>query len=257
MADYYPSPDFTAADVVATGDLTVGGNAAVTGNTVLTGTLDVTGATDFAGAVDVDGAFSVADTKLTVAAATGNTVVAGTLNVTGVVTAGSGAGSASAPNVALGGDANTGLYLVAADWAGLAAGGVLHMSWTGSDSKSFVQLTAGAAFCLNAIISPSLTGSVNDWAPTGINTCNVIRVASDGAYNITGMGGGGPGTVIVLVNISASSLTLKHLSGSSAVGNKFSCPAAADYVLRTLASITVWYDATSQVWRIIGDIGTV
>jgi hypothetical protein len=267
MANYYPSPDFSAATISTTGAAHVGGNfdvattkftvAAASGNTAVAGTLGVTGTSTLA-AVNISGDVAVATNKFTVAAASGNTVVAGTLGVTGVATFTAApvtpAGSINAASIAIGGDVNTGPVLVGADYLAWTVGGTYHMQMTGSEVKPLVRFTAGAQMCLNSIISPSLTGSVNDYAPTNIATCNVMRISSDGAYNITGLGGGATGNQILMFNISAFSLTLKHASASSSSGAKFACPGNADYVVTAGSCAVLWYDATSLVWRVIGGV---
>ena len=110
-------------------------------------------------------------------------------------------------------------------------------------------VTAGDALYVTGVISPSLTGSVNNWAPSGFANASVIRIGSDGVYNITGLAGGTAGRQMILLNVSASAITLSNDDGSSTAANKFL--ANASVVLSPEEAITIWYDGTSSRWRML------
>src|SRR5260221_62589 len=96
MANYYPSPDFSAATISTTGTGHIGGNfdvatskftvAAAPGNPVVAGPWAVPGAVTAPSTADIAGNFSVATPLFPVAAARGNPAIAGTLAVTGTTT---------------------------------------------------------------------------------------------------------------------------------------------------------------------------
>lgn len=103
------------------------------------------------------------------------------------------------------------------------------------------------------IISPSqLTGNVNDWNPTGLSNASVVRVQSNGAYNITGLQAGEDGQIIRLLNISGFALTLVHESASSSAANRFACPSGANVTLNLAGGIEMIYDNTAPTrWRVL------
>ena len=102
----------------------------------------------------------------------------------------------------------------------------------------------------NGIISPSLTASVNDYNPTGLSTCNVIRIASNGGYNITGIVAQESGREIYLINTSASNIVLVSESASSTAANRF---ASANTTLGTLECAIIWYDTTTARWWVVAN----
>jgi len=94
----------------------------------------------------------------------------------------------------------------------------------------------------------TLTGSVNDYVlPT---LPDIVRIASNGAYNITGLNYNIAQIQKTLVNVSAFTLTLKHESASSSVGYRFKLKGAADFLLLADAAVTIWYDNTDSRWRL-------
>jgi hypothetical protein len=104
------------------------------------------------------------------------------------------------------------------------------------------------SFAMNGIISPAtITASQNDYAPTGIGTCNVMRLQSDAAWNITGIADTTSGRAILLFNIGANNITLKDNVTSTAT---YRFALNGDYVMGPDESAPIWYDPTTQRWRI-------
>jgi hypothetical protein len=95
----------------------------------------------------------------------------------------------------------------------------------------------------------ALSGSVNDYDPTGQATASTYRI-DGGAANrdITGLAGGADGRELTLFNIGATNnLVLKNESGSSTAANRFAV--GADITLAPGQSAHLWYDSTSSRWR--------
>lgn len=103
----------------------------------------------------------------------------------------------------------------------------------------------------NGIITPTqLTASTNNYAPTDGIKAHKMRISSNAAINITGLTGGADGREVILSNIGAFSITLTH-DATSTAANRFYCPNNASYILRKNGSALIWYDATSQRWRVV------
>lgn len=109
---------------------------------------------------------------------------------------------------------------------------------------------------LDHVTPAQITGNVDDYG-IGDDYMSIARVSSDAARDMTGLAGGttpeaSQGRVIVLVNVGAFAITLKHENASSAVANRFKFTGAADHVLAADASAILWYDGSSARWRLLG-----
>lgn len=148
------------------------------------------------------------------------------------------------------------LALGSAGQALLSNGTSAAPSWGSAGSNSASDLTQGtlayARMADPTVTSPSqITASQNDYASfaRGIN-----RFSTNGAYNLTGMTAGNDGEVRVLTNVgttAANTLTIKDQSASSTAANRFAVPWAGDCVIAAGASVVVFYDNTTQRWRIV------
>ena len=97
--------------------------------------------------------------------------------------------------------------------------------------------------------SASIGANQNDFAvPAGVT---YVRLTSSGAYDITGFASGLAGRELMVINIGANALTLKHQNAGSAAANRFEGIGAADVVLAANAGCRMVYDLTSAYWRII------
>lgn len=102
------------------------------------------------------------------------------------------------------------------------------------------------------VITPTaLAANTDDWNPTGLSTADIIRMSSSAAYNITGIVAPSDDRIIILDNVGAFSITLKHDTTSTAA-NRFFCPNDADLVLAKDTNVWLQYDLASLRWRIIG-----
>ena len=124
------------------------------------------------------------------------------------------------------------------------------------DNLNTGNLSASGALTISGIISPAqLTADTHDWNPTGLASASAIRVSTDAARTITGIAGGSAGRVLVLDNIGASDITLKHQI-TSVTANRFICPGNSDFTLRVSTSVTLRYDGTSSRWRIMAQVAS-
>lgn len=99
----------------------------------------------------------------------------------------------------------------------------------------------------------ALSGNVNDYAPTGIATAQILRLASDAERTITGLAAQTAGTVLQLRNINASdSILLAAESASSTAANRF----AAAATIAAGQAVTITYDGTASRWFISGGGGS-
>lgn len=154
------------------------------------------------------------------------------------------------PTIALG-DGDTGFYEAADDYLVAAVAGVAYVQYTASEVKPLVSFKPGASFGLLNPVTGALTGNTDNWSPTGIASVSVLRITSDGAYQLTGLGGNNTGKLLLVANTSAFTITLMH-DVTSTAANRFYCPGSVDFSLLANASVWLYYDATSARWRVLG-----
>lgn len=97
--------------------------------------------------------------------------------------------------------------------------------------------------------APALTANTDNLTVNA--TARVLRITSNGAYNLTGLTGGAAGRRLTLLNASAFTITLTH-DATSTAANRFYCPNNTNVAVRQNGSAEVIYDATSSRWRVIG-----
>lgn len=110
-------------------------------------------------------------------------------------------------------------------------------------------------FSLTGVVSPAqIAATQNNYAPTGIETCNVLRLTSDASRSITGLLAADPNTrqgqIILIVNAGAFDIILEDEHASSDAANRFDL--SADITLPGDTMIAVWYDAATDRWRAFG-----
>jgi hypothetical protein len=107
---------------------------------------------------------------------------------------------------------------------------------------------------LNSILSPAqITGSEDDYNPTGLQTAGLLRLNSDAAYDITGIAAPTihtPGRELKITNVGGFNLTLKNADAGSAAANRFALD--ADIILAPEDACVLVYDSVSSRWRCPG-----
>jgi hypothetical protein len=115
-----------------------------------------------------------------------------------------------------------------------------------------------------AVMSTSLTASVNDWDPIQQQVGDFadalyVRVTSDNAagWNISGFvapaGLGDDLRRFHLANVGVNIIYILHASGLSVSTNRVACPQATTFDLHQSMGVWLWYDSLTGNWRIEGN----
>lgn len=114
--------------------------------------------------------------------------------------------------------------------------------------------TFAAGLRETGVISPTaFSGTVNDYAPTGLATARRVRLDLTGDVALTGIEAQPPGTLLTLHHVGtnpAYELTLKADDAGSAAANRFRLSNGTDRIISTNGSATLWYDGDSACWRL-------
>ena len=134
--------------------------------------------------------------------------------------------------------------------------GVLAASITASALT--VAATVAAIFnggYRGTVIRPSISGTVNNWNPTGLLPGVTVLADLGGANRtITGIAAQADGALLFIMSQSSTNtITLSHLDAGSNAANQFRCPAGVNYVIGNKAGVTLVYDATDQKWRVVNN----
>ena len=107
------------------------------------------------------------------------------------------------------------------------------------------------------ITAPEITGSVNDWAPTGIQSANVVKVITTGQganSNITGIEAPNNDAnrflSLVFISNGRRQTDVVLNSGSSLQQNRIVAPGNTINT-RNDVVINLWYDFAVQKWRVM------
>lgn len=101
-------------------------------------------------------------------------------------------------------------------------------------------------------ITPSITGNVNDWAPTGIGTCVFVEITNNNAANqITGMNASQVDGRLLFIRVAPSSqqITIKNENASSSAANRFRNRNNGDAVITPDGWFMFRYNGTQQRWN--------
>lgn len=125
-----------------------------------------------------------------------------------------------------------------------AAGGDL----TGTYPNPSVDRVSGD-LALTGDLSPAqITANQNNYNPTSLSGAAILRLNSDGDYNVTGLAGGSDGRLMIVINVTAArTLTLTDEDTLSSAANRFAL--GADVAIGPGESIALVYDSTSSRWR--------
>ena len=127
---------------------------------------------------------------------------------------------------------------------------------TPTGTSPFTPLQPGDPVYLTAFISPTaVSGTVDDYAPTGFAGANTIRLtANNPGATLTGLAGPSPGRVLLVHNVGTWPITFANEGLTSTAANRFALN--ADVELAASQSTLLQYDGTSSRWRIIGGTGS-
>lgn len=141
----------------------------------------------------------------------------------------------------------------------LTRGTVLYSTNSGSAvdipsaTTSYVVLGVPAAWYTPDLLTPSqITGDQNDYAPSGWQQADVVRLDTDASRTITGFAA--PSTARaaskILFNVGSNDLVIAHQSGSSNAANRVITTTGADVTLAAGEAALLTYDPTSDRWRL-------
>lgn len=120
----------------------------------------------------------------------------------------------------------------------------------GRSTSTATNVSVSGQVLFNGVISATINANTNNWNPTGLSTCNTIRVNCNGANSLTGIVAQPEGTVIILTNTNnVNTMTIVNNSLSSAGANRFLM--GANILLLPNKSCMIQYDGLNQRWRII------
>ncbi len=118
------------------------------------------------------------------------------------------------------------------------------------------------AFNFDAESPTQIVADRNDYPlPTHPNEAFGLRFTTDASRTITGinsavLGATQTGDAFCLMNVGANDLVLAHQNAGSAAANRFISPTGLNYTLAPDQSAWIWYDETTQRWRILFGSGT-
>ncbi len=135
-------------------------------------------------------------------------------------------------------------YLVASTWTK-----ALGVDPATGGASFYSQILFG-----NVITPPTITATTSDYAPTGIDKANVLRLSSNSDWAFTGLTGGVDGRVVAILNVGDQQFDLEHDGGISAPENRFDL--TGDIAIPPNGSALVIYDGQSQRWRQLGGSGS-
>ncbi len=115
-------------------------------------------------------------------------------------------------------------------------------------NPTFTGIATVGQFRLTVLTAPQITADQNDYAPAGVSAVSLLRVSSDAARAITGLGATGQGRFMILANVGTYPITLVDQSAGSTAANRLDL-GGANRVLLPTQCIELVYDAGSSRWR--------
>lgn len=123
--------------------------------------------------------------------------------------------------------------------------------WTKAQIASFIAEINAAIGALTIVTPPQITANQNNYNPTGLSTCQLLRLSSDASRDITGIAALSVTRTMVLMNVGAQNIVLKNQSASSSAANQIACPGLADFTVNVGDAVTMLYDTTASLWRVV------
>lgn len=103
------------------------------------------------------------------------------------------------------------------------------------------------------LVPAQLTGSVNDYNPTGFVDAAILILTSSAPFNITGLVGATDGRDLdVYNNNPVDNITLKHQDAASVAANRIIGRGNADVVLAPATSASLYYSPSLDRWIVRG-----
>lgn len=125
--------------------------------------------------------------------------------------------------------------------------------WRNSGAAlSSPSVFTGAVFFNSPLTPTALSGTTNDYNPTGLATANVIRISATGTQYLTGIvAPATDGKILSLYNVGTGTILLATENSNSTAANRFSL--RSTYSLRGGGSVLLIYDATAARWKLLNE----
>lgn len=133
--------------------------------------------------------------------------------------------------------------------------------WGDVGPAGVVQALGGiesALLLLVAMTPAQLVANTDDWDPVDavdpditLGDVELIRASTDASRDLTGLAAPDGRRSLVLENVGAFDLVLKH-DTTSAAANRFLCPGDVDLTLPKDSGVLLEYDTDSARWRFVG-----
>lgn len=95
----------------------------------------------------------------------------------------------------------------------------------------------------------------NDYSPAGLSSAAVLRLDSSTTVLINGLAGGAAGRVLIVQNVGANEIWLRHENTGSTAANRFTSSYGDDERLEAGNEAVLLYDAGTSRWRILSKNG--
>lgn len=115
------------------------------------------------------------------------------------------------------------------------------------------DLTATEQVRFSGNISISVTGTIDNWAPTGLVDTFQINMTTSTSATITGIAGGVDGRLLLLISTTGG-ITLSHNNSNSSSTNRIQVSGGRDLILNRGDSVILRWEDTTDTWRTISMI---
>lgn len=143
-----------------------------------------------------------------------------------------------------GGDLSADRTLSIADGSSTASGVVNTSAQEFAGQKDFQKIGIKQT-------TDSSTGNIDALTTTSFSSFRLTGAAPV----LRGISGGSAGRIIVIVNASGTTISVKNEDATPSAANKIITGTAADLTLADTASVVLQYDGTSSRWRVVGGSG--
>jgi hypothetical protein len=126
-------------------------------------------------------------------------------------------------------------------------------SSTNRKSLFFVDGINGnpGTICLRDHTPAQFGANQNDYTEEGGNSAAALRWSSNASRDVTGLSiSQTGGDIHLIINIGSNDIVLKHEDSNSSAANRFLCSTGADITLTANQAADIWYDGTTQRWRV-------
>lgn len=131
----------------------------------------------------------------------------------------------------------------------VAGGGIAFSKDTAAGQVTIESLGGIVGNTAASVSTKSLASSQNDY---DAGVADIVRLSPSANVTLTGLAGGVDGVVRVLYNVGTHVVTLATGNTNSVETNRFSI-VSGNIALDEGDSSSVWYDGTSQRWRVLED----